>query len=889
MTRVAKCPVVTDRAPTVSHDANQGLSAADAAAVLHREGPNRMPSVHHTPMWRQFAAQLFHFFALMLWVAGGLSMLAGMPQLGVAIFVVIVVNGTFAFVQEFRAEHAAERLNDLLPEHTTVRRDGVSVDIPATGLVRGDLVVLHAGDRVSADMTVVTSESLTVDTSMLSGESVPTETVASDTIFAGCFVTKGEATALVVATGNHTRLASLAALTREGKRPTSPLQHELTRVVRTIALLAVGIGTSFFVLSVLLGGSARHGFLFAVGVTVALVPEGLLPTVTLSLAAAAQEMARRHALVRHLESVETLGSTTFICTDKTGTLTSNQMSAREVWTPSGSTQISGDGYEPSGHVDSTPEARAAAIELATAGVLSSDDLVLCRDGEWVPEGEPLEAALATLALRLGIDVDQVVASSSRARTIAFDAHRRMMTVVIGNTSYTKGAPESILPLCRTVAGADDTVANMTGRGLRVIAVATGVTNAGSPDAECVESDLILLGLVAIEDPPRPGVRDALAACRRAGIRVAMLTGDNARTASAIAREVGLTTGDVEAIAGEDLPDDLEALGELVDQSHGVVLSRVTPEDKLRIAHALQQRHHVVAMTGDGVNDGPALHAADIGIAMGKSGTDVARAAADLVLLDDDFGTIVAAVTLGRVTFANMRRFLTYHLVCNMAELTPFVLWAVSGGRFPLVLGVLQILCFDLGVDVVPALALGVERQGKGNVDTPLGGRHLIDRRVLFRAFVVLGPIESALEILAFLLVLGHGGWHLGDSFPTGHALAEASGAAFATVVFCQIGVAFACRSATQWPGALGWWSNRTLLAGVAIALSLLAALEFFRPAARLLVQAAPPLWGWALALAGLPIMLASDLAHKKLHARRVARQRAWRETNAALTPAEPVA
>lgn len=880
---------MTDPSPTAAgtppkprrpRDDVHGLTALAAADILRRDGPNRMPSVRQTPMWRQFAAQLFHFFALMLWVAGALSIVAGMPQLGVAIFVVIVVNGTFAFVQEFRAEHAAEKLNELLPEHTTVQRDGANVDIPATELVVGDLVLLHAGDRVSADMTVVTSESLTVDTSLLSGESVPEESSIGDALFAGCYVTKGEATAVVVATGVGTKLASLAVLTQEGKRPVSPLQHELTRIVRTIALLAVGIGTSFFVLSVLLGGSARHGFLFAVGVTVALVPEGLLPTVTLSLAAAAQEMVHRHALVRHLESVETLGSTTFICTDKTGTLTSNQMSVREVWTPRGTLLVHGDGYDPTGQVDGTSEATAAAKVLATAGVLCSDDLTVLRDGVWVPEGESLEAAIATLAHRLDIDVDALVADGNRTHTFAFDAHRRMMTVVAGGHSYTKGAPESVVPRCGAAPGAEDAVSEMTGRGLRVIAIAEGTIHTGSLTAESVETGLVLLGLVAIEDPPRVGVNEALAACRRAGIRVAMLTGDNARTASAIAREVGLTRGEVDAIAGADLPQDLTALGQLVDQPDGVVLSRVTPEDKLRIAHALQQRHHVVAMTGDGVNDGPALHAADIGVAMGKSGTDVARAAADLVLLDDDFGTIVAAVTLGRVTFANMRRFLTYHLVCNMAELTPFVLWALSGGRFPLVLGVLQILCFDLGVDVVPALALGVERRGKGNVDTPLFGRHLIDTRVLFRAFVVLGPLESALEVLVFLLVLVHAGWHVGSSFPTGHVVAEASGAAFATVVFCQIGVAFACRSATQWPGALGWFTNRTLLAGVAVALILLGCLEFIAPAARVLGQATPPLFGWALAVAGLPIMLACDAVHKAVHARRVARTKARLATGA---------
>jgi magnesium-transporting ATPase (P-type) len=413
---------------------------------------------------------------------------------------------------------------------------------------------------------------------------------------------------------------------------------------------------------------------------------------------------------------------------------------------------------------------------------------------------------------------------------------------------------------------------LTRRALRVIAVASRpigeVPADTSPDQ--VECNLNLLGIVGIEDPPRSSVRDAIAACRLAGIRVAMLTGDNPETAGAIAREVGLIEEGGLVLSGAELPPDDAVLGALIDRQDGVVISRVTPEEKLRIAKALQGRGHVVAMTGDGVNDGPALQTADIGVAMGESGTDVAREAADLVLLDDDFGTIVQAVQHGRITFSNMRRFLTYHLICNVAELTPFVIWAVSGGRFPLALGVLQILCFDVGADVLPALALGVEHGTGKALNQPLKGRHLIDAKVLTRVFGVLGPAEAAMEMLAFCVVLVLFGWAPGHSFPHGHDLRSASGTAFATVIFCQIGVAFACRSATQWPGRLGWFTNRLLLFGTGVALGLLACFLYIPPIAHILGQAPPPAWGWLVAAAGVPIMLAIDALHKSLRRKRVA-------------------
>lgn len=847
-----------------------GLSHDEALRRHSQSGPNEIPEHRATPVWRRFARQLVQFFALMLWVAGGLSFAVGEPALGVAIFSVIIINATFAFAQEFRAERAAQRLRDLLPRRVTVIRDRVRREVDAADLVVGDLVVLRSGDRISADMTVRESQNLSVDTSMLSGESVPNALRAGDLLFAGCFVVGGEATAVVEAIGAHTRLADIASLTQRGRRPRSPLEHELGHVVHVIAVIAVAVGVSFFVLSLLIGASVRDGFLFAVGVTVALVPEGLLPTVTLSLAVGAQTMARHHALVRRLESVETLGSTTFICVDKTGTITRNQMSVVEVWMPSGSATIAGVGYEPTATVNVPAALRGALAGFARTGARCSQDRAVEREGQWVPDGDPTEAALFVLARRVGIDVDLDAASHPLVRQIPFDEHRRMMSVIVDGQVFVKGAPENVLARSTTCAGARDALEQMTHRGLRVLAVASRPLGTSLPDAPAseLENQLELLGFAGIEDPPREGVRDALLECRADGIRVAMLTGDNPETARAIAQQVGLIGEGGLVVLGANLPSDAALLGALLDREDGVVISRVTPEDKLHIALALQQRGHVVAMTGDGVNDGPALQAADIGVAMGQSGTDVARAAADLVLLDDNFTTIFAAVRHGRITFSNMRRFLTYHLVSNVAELTPFVIWALSGGRFPLALGVLQILSFDVGSDILPALALGVEH-GPAVLHQPLSGRHLIDRQLLTRVFLVLGLTESALEMTAFSLSLVALGWFPGHVFPDASIVRAASGGAFATVVMGQIGAAFACRSSSRWPGRLGWTSNHLLIVAVGVSLGLLAALLFVAPLASLLGQSPPPLAGWIVAIASPPIMLGVDAVHKRIRRRRV--------------------
>ena len=861
---------------------SDGLRTTDAEARLASGGPNILPSPRPLRAWRQLAAQMSHFFALMLWVAGALAFIAGLPQLGVAIFVVVVVNGVFAFVQESRAEHAAERLRDLLPRRAMVLRDGVPVEVDATELVVDDLVLLAAGDRVSADLRVTEAHALVMDTSLLTGESVPVPASRNDKLFAGTFVVEGEGRAVVEATGAATRLAAIAQLTRVGHRPRSPLAHELDRVVRTVATIAVGVGVAFFGVALVVGSPASDGFLFAVGVTVALVPEGLLPTVTLSLAMGAQRMAGRHALVRRLESVETLGSTTFICTDKTGTLTCNEMTVIEVWMREGTTQIAGSGYDPTATLVPDDGALPSLRRLARAAARCSSGRAVQREGHWVAQGDPMEAAIDTFARRLGVDVTADEAANPVVRRYPFNPRRRRMSLVVGDRLFVKGATDALLGRCNDTAGAAEALEAMASRGLRVLAIATrpAAEIAADADADTAENHLELLGLLGLEDPPRPSAADAIAACRRAGIRVAMVTGDHPATARAIAAEVGLLDADSLVLEGADLPADEQVLGALLDRE-GVVLARVAPEDKLRIAKALQARGHVVAMTGDGVNDGPALQAADIGIAMGRSGTDVAREAADLVLLDDDFATIVAAVEQGRATFSNVHRFLTYHLTDNVAELTPFVVWALSGGRFPLALGVLQILCLDIGTDLLPALALGAEAPNTRALAHPPMGRHLIDNTLLRRVFAVLGPTEAVMEMTAFLIALVAAGWRPAQHFPTGHALLAASGAAFAAVVIGQAANAFACRSATRWPGALGWTGNRLLLGAVMVELAALAGFLLISPVASILDQAPPPAAGLLVAALAAPAVLVADAVHKRARAgRRRARDVASKQAGA---------
>ena len=842
-----------------------GLTAVEAAARLEAYGPNQLPLVRGPGVWRQLLAQFFHFFAILLWAAGGLAFLADLPELGFAIFGVIVLNGLFAFVQEHRAEKAGERLREIVPRRATVVRDGQHQEIDAANLVPGDRVILTGGDRVSADMSAVAAHSLSIDESILTGESVPVDKGENDTLYSGTYVVEGEGIAVVEATGSATRLASVAALTTGVKRHTTPLAREIRRLVRTTTFIAVGVGLGFIVIHAALGFDIQSGLVFGIGVMVALVPEALLPTVTLSLAIGAQRMASHHALIRRLEAVETLGSTTFLCTDKTGTLTQNRMAVVEVWTPSGTATIDGTGYEPEADIDLHPPKVAAMIrDIAVAARRCSSGRAVLENGSWVAVGDPMEAALDAFARRMGVDIRKEETADPEVARFPFDSRRRRMSIATETSLYVKGAPDAVFPACTNASqDAFRAVENLSTRGLRVIAIAVRPVPARlGEDVNALERDLELAGLIGLEDPPRPSAARSVAACRAAGVKLALVTGDHPSTAKAIADEVGIYVPGAPVLTGARLPDDEGLLAALVDRD-GVVISRVTPEDKLRIARALRTRGHVVAMTGDGVNDGPALREADIGVAMGASGTDVAREAADVVLLDDDLATIVAAIGQGRTTFVNARRFLTYHLADNVAELTPFLVWALSGSRIPLALGVLQILALDLGTDTLSATALGAEpaheQLGEGR---PSRGR-LLDRSVALRAFGVLGPTEALAEMAAFFAVFLAAGWRPGESFPESAMLA-ASGAAFATVVLAQTANAFACRSTTKPVWRLPLLSNKLIIGAALVELAIAAGFLFIPAVAEVLGQEAPPGVGWAVALGSIPLLLVVDAIHKSL-------------------------
>ena len=878
--------------------ARAGLSNEEAAARLQRHGLNQLPKQQGPHLARKLLDQMIHFFALMLWAAAALCFVGEMPQLGVAIIVVIVVNGIFSFVQEYRAERAGQALAALVPDTATVRRAGRKRTIAASELVPGDIVLLKEGDRISADARVLRSSELKIDLSTLTGESepvrrtsaVPAETPAdalqaSNVVFAGTFVTSGSATALVIATGPATRLGSISTLTRQIIDRPTPLRKQLNSSVRLIAAVAVATGLVFFGVAFSLGTPIHDSLLFSIGVIVALVPEGLLPTLSLSLAMSATRMAKRGALVRRLESVETLGSTTVICTDKTGTVTRNEMTARDVVLSGQRFHTTSSGYEPGGTILTAAgrplnDADSADLRpLLLAAALCGDTRIESNNGRWRCVGDPTEGALLVLARKGGVERLDLERRMPRLREFPFESARQRMSTVHHLPSgafavVSKGSPEAILPLCGALengaeldeaarAGIMAEVDALAHRGLRVLAFARRELTGTLPETAAeAEVGMVFLGLVGMADPVRPEVPDAIHKARAAGIRIVMMTGDHPATALAVAREAGITA--TRAVLGCDLPETDAELGRLL-AGEPPVLARLAPEDKLRIARVLQDLGEVVAMTGDGVNDAPALRQADIGVAMGKGGTDVAREAADLVLLDDNFAHIVESVEEGRAAFDNIKRFLTYHLTDNIAELAPFVVWAISGGKIALMISVLQVLALDIGTDLLPALALGAERADPSVMGRPPRSRNarLLDRHLLGRAFGFVGPIEALLS----MAMLPLGAWLFFDwphtPLPTQDPeLATLSTLVFAAIVVMQMANAFECRSNPASLFTIGTFSNRLLLAAVGIELLMLLVFVYLPPIAEVLGQRALTSVQWLPVLATPWLLVAAEETRK---------------------------
>ncbi len=859
-----------------------GLTAAEARQRLAEVGPNALAEPERPSHVRRFLAQLGHLFALLLWAGAGLAWLAGMPELSIAIVVVVLVNAGFAFAQEYRAERAAEALRQMLPQAARVRRDGEPVEIPAEELVPGDVLLLEEGDRVSADADLLEVVELRVDNSTLTGESWPV--APEEKVYAGTYVVSGRGEGLVTETGMRTEFGRIAELTHRTREKPSPLEVELKHVTRLVAVASAGIGTAFFFVAGWLGMGLEERFVFAVGVMVANVPEGLLPTVTLALALATQRMARRNALVRGLSSVETLGETTVICTDKTGTLTENELTAVRVWTPELELEVEGAGYEPFGRFRAAGRVvqPQPVAELLRAGLLCNDSRLVSTPEGWGVLGDPTEGALVVLAEKGGLRQEQEVAHLPRVREIPFDAKRRRMTTVhatgAGLVAYVKGAPEDVIQACslseRERERAEAAARALEADALRVLALARKSLPEGDAHALELEDGLELLGLVGMHDPPRPEVPQAIARCHAAGIRVLMATGDAGTTAAAIAKRIGLVRNRAHVVDGHALDgiDDTRLRG-LLDE-HDVVFARIAPEQKLRLARVLRESGEVVAMTGDGVNDAPALREADIGVAMGRRGTDVAKEAADMILLDDDFATVVTAVEEGRAVYDNIRRFAVYHFCSNVAELLPFVAWGLSGGEIPLPLTVMQVLAIDLGTDMLPAIALGTERAEPGTMTRPPRprGERLLGPRVLSRAYAFVGPLEGVLALGAFFVSFLLGGWRPGSSLPaSGLAYVQATTMTQTGIVMGQVGAGMSMRTNRRSVFSIGLLSNRFLLVAIALELALAAALIYVPGLNSAFHQAPIDGWHW-LVLAPIPfVVFGAEEARKAVARRRASR------------------
>ncbi|MFJ4007428.1 cation-translocating P-type ATPase [Streptomyces sp. NPDC090023] len=884
-----------------------GLTAAEAAARLARDGPNDLPATTRGGMGRRLLAQFTDLFAVLLLVASAITFLAyaleqphdpATLQLALAILGVVMLNAGIGFAQEYSAERTAQSLQAMVPHVCRVLRDAQPREVPARELVRGDVVVLEAGDAVPADCRLVEAEETAVNNAALTGESdavgrvagpVPSGALleARNCVFMGTDLVAGAARAVVFATGTVTEFGRIFRLTAAAPRQRTPLQCQVAAMARRVAGLALVAGAVLFAVRVPSGQPFVSTFVFALGVMVALVPEGMPATLSVSLAIGVRRMARRHALVKQLLAVEALGSTSVVCTDKTGTLTQAEMTVVELWADGVPHSVTGVGYAPAGDVTDPPPVR----ELLRAAALCSNARLLpptAGDG-WRVLGDTTEGALLVAAAKGGVDTAAEETRTPREAEHPFDSVRKLMSTVHRaedgtHIAYVKGAPLELLSRCDAVArdgrrepltgasraGAAATADAMAGRGLRVLAVARRTVASARPSLSEAESGLTLLGLAGMYDPPRPEVRDAVVACRGAGIRIIMVTGDHPLTAEAVARRVGIVRGpDPTVVTGTRLDAMSEdGLDELLTRSAELLLCRVSPEHKMRVVTALQRRGEVVAVTGDGANDAPALKHADIGVAMGASGTDVAREAAVMVLLDDSFASITAAVALGRSVYRNIRKFLIYLFSHNIAELVPILVASFVG--FPLVpITAVQILAIDLGSDVLPALALGAEPVEADVMDRPPRPR----RERLFSAAVMgrilfLGGIQALGVCAVFFWHIQASGIPYADFTTRTPAYREAITMVQAGIVVSQFFNALAVRTDRQSVFRAGLLSNPWLLAAGGFGIALMAAISYAPPLQAVFGTAALSVGDWAVLVAFGALLLAAEEARKWVLRRR---------------------
>lgn len=823
-------------------DAN-GLSSENVRTRLEKYGANELHVKQDVPEILKFLRQFKNFFALLLIVGSGLALLAehldpgiGNLYIAIALFAVTVLNATFTYIQEHQSEKIMESFRNMMPTMVHVIRDGDVVEIEASMIVPGDIIKLSEGDKIPADGRLLESHLLRVDLSSLTGESEAIHLESDhqhenllesrNMVFSGSLVESGVGVVLVCATGMHTQFGKIVQLTKETGIVETPIGKELKYFIRVISLIAIILGVLFFLVSILIGKGTISSLIFAIGIIVANVPEGLLPTVTLALAMASKRIARKNALIKNLESVETLGSSTVICTDKTGTLTQNRISVNSL--------IFLDAEYHAGRINTYQPGLTRACKI-----MSLCNNAHLHNGAYV--GESTEGALLLFANQYH-PVNELN-QHKRLNEKPFESTTRYMVTVnkapacSNEQAYLKGAPEVVLAMCDQILDGDrerklddqlrqqllnkyNDLAAMGERGL-------ALAYRGTSEQQIVEEGYIFVAIVGMLDPPRPEASAALSKCRNAGIRVFMMTGDYGPTAETISREIGLFTGDGKVVQGDALAEmDEEELSRILDEKE-LVFARISPEQKLQIVRALQNKNEIVTVTGDGVNDAPALKNADMGVAMGIMGTDVAKEASDMVLIDDNFATIVTAIEEGRTIFDNIKKFIAYILTSNIPEITPFIAYVVLD--IPLPLTVVLILAIDLGTDLLPALGLGAENPETDVMKKLPRSRNerLLTRNMLIMSYGIVGMIQAAAGFFSYFVVLFSNGWQWGQDLAVNDPVYQtAITAFFASIIICQIADVIICRTRRQSLLTVGFLNNHLVLFGIFTELILLGLISY---------------------------------------------------------------
>jgi sodium/potassium-transporting ATPase subunit alpha len=835
-----------------------GLPATEAEIRLEQYGLNILETKKKGTIFLKFLKQFKNFFALLLIAGSILAFFAeyispgeGNLYIGIALTGVVVLNAIFTFIQEYQSEKIMETFNKMLPQRSKVIRDGKIHETDSKYLVPGDIVFLSGGDKIPADARLIEQNSLKVDNSSITGESEPQlrklecthENIleSRNMVFSGTLVQSGDGKAIIYGTGMDTEIGKIVRLTKETKEAETPLRRELKHFIKVISSIAMFLGIVFFAVSLFIGQPFIGSIIFAIGIIVANVPEGLLPTVTLCLSIASKRMARKNALIKNLESVETLGSTTVICTDKTGTITENKMVVNTLFMNFEERNAFEKGI-----------ARIKGFNLLTKTmVLCNNSRIDEKNNKYI--GDPTETSLMNFSQEY-FDIGKLIKKEKRIHESPFDSKtKRMITTNRSDgtkIAFMKGAPEIIIKKCSKlflkgkIVGLSNKHKQLVSRyyrkfasrGERVLAFAYKKTNTD----KAIEQDFIFLGLAGMLDPPRAEVPEAIRKCRAAGIKVIMITGDYSLTADSIARKVGMVDGiKATMITGEELEKmNEQGLKEQLKKQN-IIFARTNPIQKLRIVKTLQSIGEVVTVTGDGVNDAPALKNANMGVAMGLNGTEVAREASDMVLMDDNFATIVNAVEEGRTIFENLKKFIAYILTSNVPEILPFIAFVLFG--IPLPLSVVLILAIDLGTDILPAIGLGTEKPETDVMKKKPRSRkeRLLTPQLLFMAYGIIGMLQAAAGFFSYFMVLYMGGWqwgqHLGATDPL---YQKAVTAFFISIIICQIADVWICRTRRQSVFKAGFTKNKVILLGILSELTIVYVITFV-PAANIFFNTHP--------------------------------------------------